>query len=283
MALKKFLLTLVTLSTVANAVPLTPEQKACTFKKTIVIGASISANTAMNIPMYYTGIQALALIRGVFSIGYFGPGPHHQLLSDYANQGLFAKIYRNYSVMFTNEPEYWGSAQIFKLIKGSERPAFDRSSLIIGVDAFYWDAIQENCGEHPRSAENAIIQLVNEAREKKIKLILGNVPDEEPKSVIIDSERLGIPGLWYKPDVTCALSINATLERVCLPENGCYVVDLYSMAARLNEGKKLSLKDGSAWGLYRLRPDGVHLSFKGSRYVAEQIIDALEAHPPVCQ
>jgi|GEM_PF-5968226 len=271
------------LSMGAKAAPLTVEQKACTFKNTVLIGASITANTAMSIPLYHTAVSAMALRKGVFLLPPFGASPSSFLLMGYAKTGFFSSGWKNYSVMFTNSEEHLGSSQIRALVEGSERQVFNSASAIIGIDAFYWDAIFDNCGTGPTSAEQSIERLIQEARAKNIKMILGNVPYEDPSQVIIDSESIGIEGLWYRPKAACVASINDTLQRECVPQNGCYLIDLNDMATRLNNGEKLKLKNGAVYGLYSLRPDGVHLSTNGSIYVAERMVDALEANPPQCK
>ncbi len=113
-------------------------------------------------------------------------------------------------------------------------------------------------------------------------MILGNVPFENPATVRIDSDRIGIPGLWYPPDVTCARRINEVLAESCLAQNGCYIVDLKGAVDDLQCGKKLKLRNGEEFSLYEMRPDGVHMSDKGARYIGELMIRAFEASPPKC-
>ena len=166
---------------------------------------------------------------------------------------------------------------------GDKQSVFQKTSLVIGIDAFYWDAVQANCGGGPGTAELAIAELIQKAKATGTTLVLGNVPHENRQNIRIDSERLGISGMWYPLDVPCTDSINNTLQTLCTLENNCYIVDIKGMVDDLNCGMKLKLANGEAYGLYEMRPDGVQLSDKGAVYVSEKIMAQMEAHPPQCQ
>ena len=245
---------------VALARPLTDGEKACTFRKPVVIGASISAETARTIPFYSSAVDALALRKWILFLPSFGFSPAKPLIRLYGRGGEEADL----SKMFTRNDPDLGSSQINSLMNGDRRSTFDSASVVVGVDAFYWDAIWDKCGyESGTGVEKTIGSFIDVARAKSIKLILGNVPQEEPSKVIIDSEALGVPGLWYRPVPRCVDSINRTLLSLCKADRGCYVVDLNAMAQALNKGEKLRMRNGEEHGLYAMRPDGVHLSVLG--------------------
>jgi lysophospholipase L1-like esterase len=110
-------------------------------------------------------------------------------------------------------------------------------------------------------------------------VVLGTIPQEIPVNVRIDSQRTGVKGLWYAPNIRCAQSLNRTLAQYCTPAQNCYLVDLKKFVDDLNCGMKVKLKDGSEYSLFELRPDGIHQSDAGARAIAERIIDALEQDP----
>lgn len=295
------LFAITTVFTQAEARPLTEAEKSCVFKKPVVVGASISAETAqwlsLSLPVvgvfpspipngfgpYYLLTSSLAASRGVFLLPRFGGSPIKALLRDYAHTGVFNTGEVDYSKMFTRDNGDLGSAQIQELLGGAHKSVFANASVIFAIDAFYWDAIYNNCGlGNGEGVEATIKTLTSEAAVKNIKLFLGKVPYEDPKTVLIDSARLGFPGLWYQPTPECVKSINTTIDSFCRTDQGCYKVDLNDMAQRLIDGEKLSLKDGSTHDLYSMRPDGVHVSIYGTTYVKEQMIQALEKSPPKC-
>lgn len=268
----------------AQARLLTDAERACVFKQPMSFGASITAATPTLLPLYKKAVNALAIYRKRrFLLPDFGQSPATLLNFYYARIPLYTST-PNLAPMFVKEQEDLGSSQIQEMLEGKYRETFQRSSLVIGVDAFYWDAIWENCGTGAMfTAEEAIDRLTNEARKTKKTLILGNVPDENPDNVLIDSEALGINGLWYRPNPVCVERINRKLQESCHTRDNCYIIDFFSMVAELNAGRTLKLNDGSSFDLLSMRPDGVHLSVYGSRFVYEQMVKLLEENPPVCE
>jgi hypothetical protein len=275
-------ITSLTLSLPAVAEPLGAEKRACVFKNPVTFGASITAETAMLLPGYHTLMSARALARGIFYLPNFGVSPTHILLGSYAHKLPF-EMGLNISKFSTNSGFDFGASQVFEMLRGKYKDEFDKASIVMSVDAFYWDAIANECGYgRYAGAEDVIEVLISTAHAQNKALILGNVPHEDPSKVLIDSKTLGIPGLWYNPVPACVTSINETLERLCTVENGCYLVDMASWVAILNGGGTLPL-NGKQYGLYWIRPDGVHLSMYGSELVYQKIVEALETHPPSCE
>lgn len=271
----------------------------CLFTNIVAVGASVTSGTPEKIPFYpiiAEGIEAYGKFYGEKPIlkNYKSPLDHHLINGSYGPSPikLLAKHYTtflshpritNFSVAFHRSFEDSGSQQFLKLIYGENRSAFDSASLIIGFDAFYWDAIGQNCGfGFSSGAEGVIVRLIQQAKLRHVPLILGKVPLENPANVRIDSDQTGVDGVWWQPDPKCAKSINATLDRVCTPENGCYILDVNEIVAKVNCGEKLPLKDGTAWDLFNIRPDGVHLSVYGARYIAEQLEDIIETNHVTC-
>lgn len=270
-------------ATIANARELTKEEKSCAFKNTVVVGASITAQTAITIPLYHKMISALAIPRGHFLLPNFGPSPVNLFMNLYSGQG-WGGNHRDLSRMFTKTDEDLGSAQIETLLTGQNRNSFLRANTVFGIDAFYWDAVYNQCGfGNGFGVEETIKKLIQQARANHTNLVLGNVPHENPNNVLIDSETLGIDGLWYKPEDSCVSSINETLKVNCRKSDGCYIIDMEKIVSTLNSGGTLQLQNGQRYSLYQIRPDGVHLSVYGSKYIQEQIIEALESAPPNCR
>lgn len=283
--IQNFVLTvfIATVVMTVDARPLTDTEKTCAFKNTVVIGASISAQTAMTIPFYHKMVSALALRQGKFMLPAFGPSPVNLFLNLYSGQSWGGNK-TDLSKMFTNQQEYLGSSQVQSLLTGPHREAFLKAGTVFGLDAFYWDAIWGNCGYGNGDGVEAVIEnLIREARTNHINLVLGNVPHEDPSHVLIDSDALGIPGLWYKPEDKCVDSINSTLKAKCSKADGCYIIDFESAVAQLNAGKKLTLNNGASYSLFRIRPDGVHVSTYGAKLLEEKIVAEIESAPPTCR
>jgi hypothetical protein len=200
----------------------------------------------------------------------FGLSPVRYLVKSVAGRAGLSKV-TYISEFFPNGEDSLGSTQIVRMLNGSERPLFDQASLIVGVDAFYWDAISDNCGP---GLDQTITALIERARDAGKTLILGTVPIEDPAKVRINSDAIGI-NMWWPPVPECAIRINQLLNRRCTEANRCLVVDLAAAVARLNAGESLPLGDGGRYDYYQMRPDGVHLSDKGSRYVAELMVTEL--------
>ena len=213
------------------------------------------------------------LARGTRS---FGKSPIQYLVPDQSHVHYLGAY-------VTNSWKKLGSGQIEALLYGERRELLDNTSLLIGIDAFYWDAIWGTCRKPNRfGVEDLIARLITESSQRGLPLVLGNVPHENPANILIDSEQVGIKGLWSSQDPDCVDSINRTLTDLCTPANDCYLLDVKGMVDDLNCGKSLALNNGRAYSLFQARPDGVHLSDVASQYVSEQIIKLFEADPPRC-
>jgi len=104
---------------------------------------------------------------------------------------------------------------------------------------------------------------------------LGNVPHDKPEHVKIDSESLGIDGLWYKANHHCINNINKALEENCTKEKNCFLFDFKTFVDNLQNGQSMS-HNGQSYSLYDLRPDGVHLSTIGSELIGTLMMETLE-------
>jgi hypothetical protein len=227
----------------------------------------------------YPGVEAL---QGPYTARPYGWSPIQYFVADQGGPEALRRITFMGSYFPRNEKTL-GSYQVTQMLDGDAQQTFNTASLIVGVDAFYWDAIANNCGYgNDEGVEPLIVRLISEAKEKGITLVLGNVPHEVPTNVKIDSDRTGLQIFWWAPKPQCADSINTTLEANCTAENGCYIVGLKGLTDDLNCGWKLPVGK-SKYGLYELRPDGVHLSDKGAEFVSDQIRRAMVQNPPKCQ
>ena len=290
-----FVILLSQLCSAADAQTKVPQ---CAFRNVVAFGASLTQATPSLIPGYAAfadGVQAYddwfhnhlipsdrksPLNR--YAMRPYGGSPVRELVKAYSGSWSFNRI-KYIGTYVTRNDQGLGSAQIVRLLAGNRASLFKSASMIVGVDAFYWDSIMENCGYgNGAGVEPLIPALISAAKRQGTNLILGTVPFENSYNVKIASDRTGVNGLWYAPDPRCSESINQTLKQFCTVENGCYLVDLKAAVDGLNCGERMPLKDGSTQNLFELRPDGVHLSDKGSTFISELMIDALEQNPPSC-
>lgn len=281
----------------AQAKPkLDPKIAACVGRDVLAFGASVTQGTPAKIPLwaqFVLGLEIYSKYKNIENLPKFSApdamgrprGYWYSPVSRFAGL-LGAKKFTNSGHLFNTEEEHLGSNQIDSMLSGGKRAKkFESASLIVGVDAFYWDAIWNTCEEYAgtmHSPENQIRSLILEARERKKFLILGNVPIENPANVRISSDRTGVENLWYPPEPSCAASINETLKDLCTYENNCYILDMKKMVDDINCGVAMKTWNGSEYKYFDLRSDGVHLSLWGSRYISEQLYELLAARPPVC-
>ena len=256
------------------------------FAHVLAFGASVTHGTPAMLPGFDWAVRRVedwATWRGWYERPAaapanprpYGRSPVDYLVTHYRGKKA-AKRIKYVSRWRTTRDEDLGSAQTSAMLDGPLRADFDRASMIIGVDAFYWDAGWNTCG---LELDEIIREFIRTAGELGKILVLGTVPIENASNVRIDSQRIGYR-IWYPPNPRCATRINALLAESCLTENGCYVVDLKAHVDRLNAGGHLRLRDGRHFGLFEMRPDGVHLSDVGSRHLAESIMDAFAWNPP---
>lgn len=273
----------------------------CIFQKPLEIGASVTGKLGQTLPVL--GLTEYSLF-GVTGADYRSSPSEQFILSyrkedkDYFRNAYFRPkqfLWQNLSSILTRSEEQTGTGQVQRLLDGDRKENFKNSSIVLGVDLFYWDAIFDLCGygiarmrmvrgSPVRTDTEFQMERLIEAAQKSGKILfLGTLPHENPDLVKINSETSGIPGFWRSQSSRCVESINYQLRKKCTPEKNCFLMEFEKLAKMLNEGKKLHVKsENKDIGLYEARPDGVHLSYLGSKYAAEQMRQAFEVHAPRC-
>lgn len=294
-------------TTVAQATP-PPEKtvlsravRQCVFDQTLEVGASVTGQFGGTFYGYPTATQ-YGFDAGKSA---YGGSPSSFFISHYRDMGLlFAapqykvgnKVPDNQACMVTNRRSRAGTGQIERLLSADLKENFDRASIIIGIDLFYWDAIWGHCGygEELRTSfliddgydgtvrrfdmEYQIPRFIEASKQAGKILVLGIVPHENPAKV-----KINYPGLWHEQKTKCVDVINEKLRQNCTLENRCYLVDMGDFATRLNNGETIYMEEYKrSFGLYDMRPDGVHLSRVASKFVANEMVKIFEAHPPTC-
>lgn len=284
---------------------LTPGTIHCVFRKPVEVGASVTGRVG-EIPFFST------LERYVFGIqnAIYNGSPSHFFIWHYRQiekeefdkpQYKFgSNRSQNLAHAITNKLEHSGTGQIEHLLDGDNRQSFETASILLGVDLFYWDAIWGLCGygmakmrqvsikgvgkkRARMDTEYQIERLIARAKAAKKTLVLGTLPYEDPNKVLINSDVTGVQGFWYPQKYQCVRSINETLKQRCLVKDGCYLFDMGALARDLNEGKMLHVEsEKQDIDLYQARPDGVHLSYLGSKAAAERMVELFEKNPPSC-
>ena len=253
------------------------------FSKPLYLGASITAETCLLPSQFFRAYWLVDLaLWGIHD-------PRHYFFNTYAygkNPGKILVHHFNklsspidLSVYFTNSNEHLGSFKIKKLLEDNsiENSIFNEATAIIGLDLFYWDAIWNTCGYRKDGiyVEKQIKDLIERSFHSQKLLILGNVPHDKAEYIKIDSETLGIDGLWYKANQYCVNSINKALEENCTLKKNCVLFDFKTFVKNLQNGQSMTFK-GQSYSLYDLRPDGVHLSVIGSELIGRHMIETIE-------
>ena len=277
-----------------EASSLSTEVIKCVFDRPLEVGASVTAQLGSVVPVWG---PFTALVYGAKNGPYAG-SPSSDFISHYREMGLlFAapqykvgdKKIENLARWTTQRMSDTGSGQVEGLLTGRNKETFQKSSLIVGVDLFYWDAIWNLCGygkeatdenlggqddkdERRSDTEYQIKRLIQASRDSGKVLMLGNIPHENPDLVKVNSHR-NDGGIWWPQTPACVDSINATLAEHCTVANRCYLIDMAGMPNRLKD----------KYDYYAIRPDGVHLSALGSKILAEEMIQKFESHPPSCR
>ena len=267
-------------------------EQICVFKNPLYIGASLTASTTRKVLIWN---EVTSLFFGA-PYDSMGANPGFVVTRKYRGVSLERKMARhgleciqgfcrgeNLAVMFASDDTHSGAYQIKFLLdkNGKNKSAYEKASVIFGIDLFYWDAVWDDCGNGQRNVEYQIERLIKTAKEDGKILILGTVPYDEGSKVFIDSERVGIEGLWYPPTPSCVSSINDVIRNNCIERNNCYIIDLESIVSHLYSGESVDVR-GVPHDLHSLRPDGVHLSKTGTIFLADEIIKILESNPPSC-
>ena len=292
MKLKISLIALFILFTHVVQAEWTKSEQLCVFKRPLYLGASLTAATPLKMVLW----NEIASI--VFEAPYYSMGmnPGAVVARKYRGNLLERQLARhgseciqgvcrseNLAVMFTSSKIHSGAYQIKFLLdeNGKNRSAYEKASVIFGIDLFYWDAVWDDCNDGQLNVEYQIQRLIESAGEDGKTLILGTVPYDEGSKVFIDSEKFGVGSFWYPPTPSCVSRINDVIKNNCREYSNCYVVDLESIVKHLYDGNSVDVR-GEPHGLHSLRPDGVHLSKAGTVFLADQIIEILESHPPTC-
>jgi hypothetical protein len=258
----------------------------CAFKKTIVIGASISAETLLHLDR-----KSRAFIKAA---NFFGGG-----VSSLSSIGM-NKTYGKSPIRFLTEDLGAGeiilnTAARFTLPLGTdqlstlpENDAFKDATAIVGIDAFYWNAAyaKYRSPDSDRSTcdddeLNQIRYFLWMAASKHQTVVLGNVPHEDANKIAYLQTRLGRFMMKDTPDPECADKINSLLKSDCLTTNSCYIVDMDARVQNLLAGN-LEEYNGKKFSYYDIRPDGIHVSPVGSKLIANEILKLLADHPPFC-
>ena len=270
----------------------TRSEQVCVFRNPLYIGASLTAATP-RILLLWNEIISVAFGAPYHSMGV---NPGSVVAQKYRGAFLERKLARhgsnrvkkishgeNLAAVFASDETHSGTYQIKFLLdeNGENRSAYEKASIIFGIDLFYWDAVWDTCGNSQLGVEYQIERLIESAKEDGKTLILGTVPYDEGSKVFIDSERVGIDGLWYQPTPSCVSSINDVIRNNCKEYNNCYIIDLERIVSHLYSGESVDVR-GVPHDLHSLRPDGVHLSETGTIFLADKIISMLESHPPSC-
>lgn len=278
---------------VTPAAPLSPELRACLTRKPIGFGASVMQATAKLIPGYQTLIsryEAYEAGEGLTpqnpkvpkptSYRRFGWSPLHSLTKMLGGKAATRNVLHK-GAFYTDDVSKLGGQQIHSLLHGELKKTYQEASLLMAVDAFYWDAEWDACGSWADPIPH-IEELTRKVRAHGKTLILGTVPHEDPRLVRIDIRRIGYDFAWRPPRLSCLTKINEALHRLCTPENNCYLVDLKGDIDVLKEGGKLEVAGVGSFDYYEMRPDGVHLSDMGVLYIAQTVMKAFQTHPPIC-
>lgn len=274
---------------------LADDNMACVLESPVHIGASVTAETpevlqllrSLNIfTTYYNGLGK-PLNPGQKVSRYF----HAQMSDGFSQESLGEVLWgydrsrhKNLAIAFsTKVGEHEGYMQVHELINknGENRAIYEEASIIFGVDLFYWDTVWNMC--RFRNMEPFIKDFVETVSQDGKTLVLATVPKDKAEYVPISRLSIGNRGLWWPPVESCVDEVNSALHKHCTIDESCFLVDLEKDVERLQQGERLTTPlSGHSYSLRQLRPDGVHLSRAGNRYLAEQVIAMMYEHPPQC-
>lgn len=238
----------------------------CVFKNAIHLGASITHETMRN-----SGPAALAPYFLAKSGATFGESPAKLLTKYYSRGNIAANLSATYGYPV-------GFQQIDTILR-KQPGLLDDASAVIGIDLFYWDAAWEYC-DHTIPRINALIQNL---RHRKIPLILGTVPLENPELVTWNYLGSLREYIWTPPEANCVRKINSLLQSNCKADRGCFLLDLHGIIENLNSTGSLQMRNGRKFSLTQVRPDGVHVSSYGSEFLVQEIIKSLQQSPHLCR
>lgn len=238
-------------STLANA-------ENCALEDVFVFGASISAGYAKAGDVMWGEGSAFTSVQHLLSV--------HNPDGNFNNENT--KLRGGW--YFEHTQELFGDSE--------ETEKMKQSSLMLSMDAFYWDSID---GEASFTADNTCAQsiqamrdVVGFAKENEIPLVLSNIPAEVGTPVgFLVRQASG----WREPFSACYEVFNTELEAECLASNQCFIVDIDNVVAQLNQEENPGvLWNDETFTREDLRTsDAVHLTDLGNEYIAHLIEQAI--------
>lgn len=213
------------------------------FERIVVFGASISARYGS----YKEGV--LSILFGKLGSQ---DSPADWLAKNFSTRG---EVYLNFARANSS-----GRIQIEGLLANPSLE-FQRASLLISVDGLMKDAQDGKCEE----VVDFVHQLTKYSQDRNLPLVLGNLPSINSDTVDPLLRYVG----WKPVASSCRDQINKSLRMQCLPERGCFILDLDQLYRDLEndtvfyQGQKLKLSD--------LSFDGLHLTPLGAQFLGESI------------
>lgn len=243
------------------------------FSKTLVFGHSISSGL-------------MAKVTSPFA----ADGPGSVLAKKYAKSSPVGNIAEGIGTMETGLTKMWRWVEQVDDTDGDSRrisymnELFDKSTAIVGVDAFYMSVVFNECEDYGSANINWVIdKFVQKSYDAGKVLVLGSVPKEDYSKV-----KLVAKMVVKHENESCRQMINSALYYSCQPSRNCYINDIEGIVAELNTTGKLTLNDGTVllastgFPFYsnEARPDGINLSERGVQVLVEDILEKLAANPP---
>lgn len=147
---------------------------------------------------------------------------------------------------------YNGSSSIDVLRRAPTESFADRS-VVIAIDLFFWDSILSS----PDASLKGMHRLFKEVSERKIPLVVGDIPDLLPSR---------------QPQ---AARLNQELRTLCAQTENCAILSLDRLAKSLVRTGQLEYK-GQRYSILDLVPDGLHISPTASAFLADEIAELLQ-------
>lgn len=129
---------------------------------------------------------------------------------------------------------------------------FEGRSAILAIDLFFWDSTLRD----PAASLAALDKLVAEVRQRKIPIVIGEIPEL-------------IPGRQPQRVV-----LNKAIRKACESYEGCFVMPLDHVLKKVLKDWSLEIK-GRRYSLAELVPDGLHVGSVASDYLADLMKDTL--------
>lgn len=157
------------------------------------------------------------------------------------------KIAETMNSQFSKHAIGWSSSnEILEDINENTQKQIDESSMIVAIDMFYWNSVEffwpgDTC------PKEIILRDLKTLLSYKKKIVLGEVPQ-----------------LKSEQDRGCIDIINGELRKHCTKERDCHLISTQNL---------LDLPSDKQAELFQ--DDGLHLSDKGSHFIADKICDEL--------